>query len=241
MTLGIETPQDGSKLTFVRINSKGETKGDLVSVDYNPKELAFSKKVNFADIAIPGLDAPIIQFVRGDAETTSVSLLFDTSKKGMGAGAESVADRMKALYSLVKIDGDLHSPSLVRMTWGDQNIGTLRNGEQDTAPSNVFDAVVLNVDRKFVLFTASGIPVRGTLTMALREYCTVSDQIDAINLRSADHTRIYTVLAGDNLPGIANKKYGNPSFWRMIAQHNNIRHVRYLQPGLELELPPVVY
>ena len=40
----------------------------------------------FAEIAIPGLDAPLQQFVRGQAEKLTLDLFFDTTDNGMGRG-----------------------------------------------------------------------------------------------------------------------------------------------------------
>ncbi len=227
------------KLTFQRLNIDKSMRGDPVTVDYNPKELAFTKRANYADIAIPGLDVAPLQFVRGDAETVGFELLFDTTSHGMGDRAVPVIDKFKALYGLVKIDGDMHTPPIVRLSWGDKNIGYLPNAENETAHANVFDAVVLSVERKFLLFTSTGTPVRAVVTMALKEYRSVAEQVAAINFRSPDHTRIYTVMEGDNLPSIAAKKYSDPSYWRVIAEHNGIRNVRQLTPGSQLELPPL--
>ena len=38
--------------------------------------------MQFAEVAIPGLDAPIIQFVRGQSETLTLDLFFDSTEKG---------------------------------------------------------------------------------------------------------------------------------------------------------------
>ena len=48
-------------------SSGPRTDSDIIQVQFNPTELAFSKAAQLAEIAIPGLDAPIQQFVRGQA------------------------------------------------------------------------------------------------------------------------------------------------------------------------------
>lgn len=237
--LNTQDTSNADKLTFQRLNIDKSMRGEAVTVDYNPTEMMFAKKVNYADIAIPGLDTAPMQFVRGEAETLSLQLLFDTTAGGMGEDATPVTEQFSALYGLVKIDGDLHTPPIVRISWGDKNIGYLPNAEEGTAHANVFDAVVLGVDRKFLLFTAKGTPVRATLSMSFKEYRSVQEQVEAINFRSPDHTRTYTVVSGDNLPLIAAQKYGDPALWRVIAEHNKIRNVRTLSPGTVLELPPL--
>ena len=46
---------------------------------FNPTEYKLSKANTFAEIAIPGLDSPPLQWIRGGAETLSMELLVDTS------------------------------------------------------------------------------------------------------------------------------------------------------------------
>ena len=46
---------------------------------FNPTEYQISKANTFAEIPIPGLETPLIQYVRGDSEKLSVEALVDTS------------------------------------------------------------------------------------------------------------------------------------------------------------------
>ena len=56
-------------------------------MQYNPTEYTLDKQVTLGEVAIPGLDAPLQQFVRGNAEKLTLDLFFDTTEHGMGAGA----------------------------------------------------------------------------------------------------------------------------------------------------------
>ena len=51
----------------------------LVPVRFNPTEYQIQKQNSFADINIPGLETPPIQFIRGSAEKLTTELLVDTS------------------------------------------------------------------------------------------------------------------------------------------------------------------
>lgn len=233
-----------AKLTFQRLDlQKNEADSDPVTVPYNPTEYGFSKSAQFADIAIPGLDAPVLQFVRGDAETLSLELFFDsTEQRGTGTevqGLSSEDDPMakaEELYQLVKIDGELHTPPLVRVTWGNA-FPAPHLGEGGSGPPT-FDCVVVSVDRRFTLFNPDGVPLRATLSLQLREYRTMEEQLRELNLQSTDHTRVHVVERGENLPLIAYDAYGDPGRWSLIAKHNDLAQVRELAPGTVLELPP---
>ncbi len=227
-----------AKLSFQKLDHSKNTIGDPIEVAYNPAELNFGQAANYADINIPGIDAPILQFVRGSTETLSLELFFDSTENGTGSSADSVTELVDPFYQLVKISGDLHTPPLVRVVWGEHFPG-LRN-DQSVRPVPAFDCVVVSCNRKFILFSPEGTPLRAVVTLALREYRTLEEQLQALNLQSADHTRVHIVQEGENLPLIAYQAYGKASNWRVIAEANDISDARQLIAGSVLSLPPTV-
>jgi nucleoid-associated protein YgaU len=227
-----------AQLSFQRISPAGKDIGSPMLLSYAPTELAFSKAATFADVAIPGLEQPVLQFVRGEAETLSMELFFDsTGLGGTGAGAVAVTDEVEAFHRLVAVSGALHAPPLVRVLWGENFPGTAM-GESENAGRS-FTAVVTSVARRFTLFNPEGKPLRATVSVALKHYATIADQIAAINYQSADHTRIHVVTEGETLPLIAHDAYADARRWRIIAEHNDLSQVRDLAPGTRLELPPL--
>ncbi len=225
------------ELSFQKVDSRGAKIDDPMTVKYAPAELTFAKAAQFAEVAIPGLELPLLQFVRGDATTLSMDLFFDSTEGGTGAAALPVTDEVEKFHKLVSIKGDLHHPPLVRVTWGD-NFPGASFGEADQAGQS-FTAVVLSVSRRFTLFNPDGKPLRAVVSVSLKQFATVADQVLAINYQSADHTRLHVVQEGENLPLIAYDAYGDARKWRVIAQHNDLADVRRLTPGATLELPPL--
>lgn len=225
-------------LTFQKIKPDGKTTGPPIEVEYAPGEMAFTKAMQFADVAVPGLELPLVQFVRGDAETLSLELFFDSTADGTGGAAVAVTEKVAQFQKLVAIDGDLHTPPLVVVTWGEDFPGPAM-GKIET-PAQEFRAIVLSVTRRFTLFNPDGKPLRATVSVSLKQYATMQEQIAAINFQSADHSRTHVVTEGETLPLIAHDAYADAGLWRVIADHNNLADVRHLTPGLELELPPLV-
>ncbi|SRR5690606_31460730 len=224
------------KMIFQRLDLTKRPVGEPVEVQFNPTEYGLSKGAQFAEVAIPGLDSPVLQFVRGDSERLTLELFFDTTDDGTGLDAVSVTEKVDPFYRLVKIDSEMHAPPIVRVTWGEHFPGNTAGSSSSTAP--VFDAVVESADRKFTLFNAAGTPLRATVTLSLREYKTLEEQLQELNLQSADHTKVHVVRQGENLPQIAYAVYQDPTRWRLIAEHNGILNPRRLTPGQVLELPP---
>ena len=227
-----------AKLTFQPLDHTKKPHGDAFEVNYNPPELSFTKTATYADINIPGLDAPLLQFVRGSTETLNLELFFDSTENGTADAATPVSSLVDNFYRLVKISGTLHTPPLLRIFWGEHFPG-LRNDQSKRAVP-AFDCIVTSCTRKYTLFNPDGVPLRAIVTLAVREYRTLEEQLQALNLQSSDHTRIHVVQQGENLPLIAYMAYGNAASWRLIAETNQLTNVRSPAPGTVLTLPPTV-
>lgn len=228
------------KATFQRIRPSGAPLGEPFPVSYNPTEFTFNKSVQIAEITIPGLDAPLLQFVRGQTETLTLDLFFDSTEKGAGQGATPVTLETDKFYQLLRIDGELHAPAVLYFAWGDRGFpgSSYEAGYASQRRANGFKCIVDSVRQRFTLFSPEGVPLRATLTVTLKEYKTLQDQIQQLNLRSSDQTKTHVVQQGETLARIAAADYDDPVAWRAIADHNGLDDPLSIAPGQLLELPP---
>jgi nucleoid-associated protein YgaU len=239
------------KATFQRVNDNG-TLGAALPVSFNPTEYTLNKGAQLAEIPIPGLDSPILQFVRGQTETLSLDLFFDSTEKGVGDTAESVTKTTDQFYQLIKIEGTKHAPPIVFFSWGDAFPGqrpyALGAGDSGgggrgnrsgggAQQRHGFKCVVESVRQRFTLFSTQGVPLRATLTVSLKEYKTLKEQVDELNKTSPDHTHSHVVQSGETLSQISWSIYNDPSQWRAIADANNLTDPLALQPGAVLTIP----
>jgi len=189
----------------------------VIPVQFNPTEYQLQKSNNFAEIAIPGLETPPVQYVRGNAHKLTAELLVDTSDT-----LEDVRKRhVTKLRDLLNINSDLHAPPIVRLVW---------DGE-------VFKGVVESLNITYTLFTPEGTPIRAKLNLTLMEYRSVEEQKKATPKFSPDVEKVYIVKRGDTLASVAASVYSDPTLWREIARNNEIMDPRRLPPGLILNLP----
>lgn len=197
----------------------------VITVQFNPPEYTIGKAAQIAEIAVPGIDAPILQFVRGQTRTLALELFFDTTRLGSSAArVQDVRSMTEPVAQLGRIQPKTHAPPRVTFIWG---LGLS------------FRAIVDNVQQKFTLFNPSGIPVRATLTVSFKEYKTLEEQLQQLNLQSADHSKVRMVRRRDTLARIAFEEYGDASMWRLIADANaeQLTDLRRLQPGMQLRVP----
>lgn len=214
--------------------TKGEVKAALevlvpksaqrsIPLKFNPTQYQIQKQNNFAEIAIPGLESPPLQFIRGGATKLSLDVLLDTSDD-----LEDVRRKYTDhLLGLLKPVEDFHAPPIVRFVWD----GDKRNKQLG------FRGVLTSVNIQFVLFTPEGVPIRAKASLSLTEYRPVEITVRDMGLESSDFGKRYMVRAGDSLASIAAREYRDPGKWRVIAEHNDIRDPRRIEPGRELSLP----
>lgn len=212
---------------------------ETIDVQVNPTELAFDKGVQLAEIAIPGLDSPLLQFVRGQNERLTLELFCDTTEDGMGAGATSVTTQTDRVYQLVKIEPTRHAPPVCTFLWNAAFPGADLSASLGSQLRYGFRCVVESVRQRFTLFSPEGVPLRAILNMTLREYKTLDEQLDQLNLSSPDRTHTHLVQRGETLAGIAARHYRRPAEWRRIADVNRLYDPRRLIPGALLTVPPI--
>ncbi|WP_031202361.1 LysM peptidoglycan-binding domain-containing protein [Mesorhizobium sp. LSJC269B00] len=193
------------------------------SAQFNPTEYSLERGANFAEIAIPGLEEPILQFIHGNSQRLSLELLLDASKID---SAVDVAALANDLQRLARILPERHAPPRLKIIWGTHL---------------ALKAIAENVQCRFTLFSESGEPIRARVTLALRSYRTLGEQLRELNLQSPDHSKTHCVRSGDSLALIAYQAYGNHALWREIADANPeaIADPLRLVPGTMLKIRPL--
>jgi len=194
-----------------------EIKGPI-EVLFNPEQYSIEKSNQFASMAIPGRESPVIQFVRGEAETLSLDIFFDTYTYHNG---EDVRNYTEKIAALLKIQGNTHAPPVCTFNWGPL----------------IFTGIIERISKRFTMFKEDGVPVRATLTLTFRQYSSVEEP----KLSSPDRTKRRIVKDGDSLWNFAALEYGDPSKWKIIASANDeiIENPRLLASGTEIKVPPL--
>ena len=207
----------GPNRAYLEILVPSGVKDPIIPLRFNPPEYQLQKSNNFAEIGIPGLESPPIQFVRGASEKLTTELLVDTSDT-----LEDVRIKfVNKLRDLMNLNGELHAPPIVRLVWD----------------GPVFTGVLESLNVTYVLFTPQGIPLRAKLSVTLKEYRPAALQTRRTPTFSPDFEKSYVAKRGDTFSSIASAVYRDPSYWREIARANGVKDPRRLDPGTVLTIP----
>lgn len=205
---------------------------EQIEVQFNPEEYIVNKDVNFAQTAVPGLSAPIIQFVNGNMQTLEMELLVDTyeehrnGSRVLNQAGEDVRTVTRTITGLMDIDPASHAPPVLIFTWG-----------QDFS----FTCVLARASQRFILFRPDGTPVRARLQVTFNQFNNTDLEAKETKRETADFSRLYVVGQGENLSTIAGRIYGNSILWRPIALRNAIDDPKSLPIGKRLFVPPLPF
>ena len=189
-----------------------------VPVMFNPPEYQLQKTNQFVEVGIPGLGSSLLQFVRGTAQTLTMTLFFDTSDSGLDVRLHTAL-----LLALTDLNPTTHAPPALLFVWG----------------SLAFPCVLESVTQRFTRFNAAGLPLRAELDVSLKGRDLLADLLGSIPLLSADKAKRYVGREGDTLAGIAARECDDPRRWREIARANGIDNPLVLKPGTDLLVPRI--
>ena len=191
----------------------------VVPLHFNPAEYKLVKENTFAEIPIPGLESPPLQYVRGGAQVLTMDLVVDTSDELTSVKTKYVDTIANCLLKNKK----LHAPPILDFVWAQQ----------------VFRGVLQSLDVTYVLFHIDGKPLRAKLAVKLKEYRPVEIQLKDPD-SSPDVEKRYVVRSGETLSSIASAVFRDPALWRELAVSNGITDPRRVAPGTILVVPRLI-
>lgn len=140
-----------AKLTII-----GLDKGGPVQAQYNPKEVGIDKSVPWQKAPTSTGDQPELTFTSAEGRSMSFELFFDTYEKGTDVHASHVS-KLLELAMVMEPNGseEKKRPTRVQVIWG--------NG----LPA--FEGVIESIGTKYTMFLPSGVPVRATCSVKIKE------------------------------------------------------------------------
>ncbi len=204
-------------------NTPGPERG-RVRLHFNPESVSVGKQASWDRSRAPSNgEAAGAQFVGAQPRTMTLEVFLDA-----GDHRSDVQEQVEKLLDCCAPTGRSTttkpaSAPWVRLEWG-------------RSRTTAFLAVVTRVDATYTRFAHDGAPLRATCSVTLEE---VGGSTPRQNPTSGGDGPVGThrVVAGDTLPGLAWRAYGDPTRWRAIARANDLDDPAGVAPGTLLVLP----
>ena len=194
-----------------------------IDFQFNPKELTLSKSAKWSRKAQKGSKkSDVPQFTGSEPSKLALEMFLDATD----TQDDRVVKTVEQLFACCVPTDESHQKKKGSPPWVVFHWGGLTS----------FTAFVSSVSVKYTLFTPGGLPIRATATVNIEE---IAGEQQGQNPTSGGLAArsVHTVVAGDTLQSIAWREYGDPSFWRVIAERNGIDDPMRLPAGTALLVP----
>lgn len=198
----------------------------------NPEDYKLNYKVKYdCQPAASGSDGKQQKFQSVAPEELSFKFLFDDTgiidgdwRNILKKPNSGVFDEVKKFRELlVRYYGDSHQTKSLVLVWGNL----------------IFKGRVVDLSIEYKLFNSNGEPIRAVANVKFVGSIEENKNEALKKKSSPDLTHILRVKAGDTLPLMCKKVYGDPKYYLQVANVNGLGNFRRLVPGMELVFPPI--
>ena len=191
----------------------------------NPETYTLEYKVKTAEGQGQGTSGAQSKFVYILPGELTYEFLFDNTGVIDGkANKDGVFEQVKHFRDmLTAYQGSSHEPYHLKLVWGNL----------------IFKGRAIELSITYKLFNPDGQPIRAVAKVKFKGSIEEKKRIAQENRQSTDLTHLREVRAGDTLPLMCHRIYGDPKYYLQVAAANNLSNFRALIPGIKLLFPPI--
>ncbi len=196
---------------------------DTFTTLLNPENFSINYEVEYKEEDGEGSSLPNLSYQKTKLSDLEVKFLLDSTGI-INSSNEDVTTQVNKFKKLVyTYNGDKHRPNFVKIVWG----------------ALLFKGVLTKMKVDFKLFKPNGDPLRAEITASFKNTRPVDFVVRKENKSSPDLTHIRTVKAGDTLPLMCYRIYGQSKYFLEVAKVNKLLNFRKLVAGQEIFFPPI--
>ena len=189
----------------------------------NPESFSQQFKTTYDPTKATDTAGRVLRYVTIEPQTVSFNFFLDAT--GVIDGIDSVADEIKKFRTVAyEFNGAIHSPNYLHLIWG---------------KSLDFKCRLTSLGIDYLLFDPDGTPLRAKLTVSLTQFLSADELARLANKTSPDLTHARIAVAGDTLPLMCYRIYGDSRYYLEVARYNDLTDFRTLRPGTRVIFPPL--
>lgn len=195
-----------------------------ISAMINPANYSLSYTAQYA-LSEESASSEPTQIFKGMGQSDfNLDLLVDGTGIIPIPNAATVDAYIALLTNLIfSYQGNVHRPNFLKITWGNL----------------VYRGVCTSITTNYKLFNSDGTALRAEIKLVIAQSLDFKTKKQKAKKTSPDLTHIRTVKAGDTLPMMAYRIYGDSSYYMEVARLNGLSSIHAIRPGDELYFPPL--
>ncbi len=208
---------------FKKIDCNESDKVREFTVMFNPSTYSQKYEIDYDTQQGAGTTGNTQKFGSIKPKDYTFELMFD----GTGTSSEKVDVSQVLddfLTTTAKMDGDIHRPLFLKLSWGDL----------------IVKCVLKSADITYILFSPDGKPIRAKVNAAFSENIPEEVRVAEEGKSSPDLTHQRQVKAQDYITLMSDKLYGDFKYYVNVAKANNLNNFRKLETGNNIKFPPLV-
>jgi hypothetical protein len=219
LILSFESSQDAES------GGKAEAKAWVESL-INPESYTIDYKLKFSESGQgQGTSGRQLKYEYTEPEEMTFEFLFDNTGIINNKKTDSIVeDIIKFKKVLIQYQGNSHEPPHIKLLWGENSI---------------FKGRATEISIAYKLFKPDGTPIRAVARVKFKSSIEEQKRAATEDRKSADLTHFVRVKAGETLPLLCYRIYGDPKYYLTVARTNGLDNFRYLIPGTNLLFPPI--
>lgn len=188
----------------------------------NPNEITLAYEMEYDAAQGSGTTGSRMNFKK--VKPGDLSLTFFIDGTGANGSPIDVQERVEQFQTITGYNGNIHRPNYLKVNWG-----TLQ----------VKRCVLKSASIAYKLFKSDGVPLRAVITATFTDSTDDQTRVALAQDQSPDLTHVRLVTAGDTLPAMCFRVYGDPHFYLEVARVNGIDNFTKLVPGTRVFFPPL--
>lgn len=205
----------------------------------NPAQFTEETNISYIQCQAPGTSGVQLQFDKIVPSDFTLDLILDATglledktpvadftslitSLSLRPKPESIKSQVERLKKVMHYDGDIHGVYYLELKWGNLS----------------FKCNITKLSITYTVFRPSGVPLRAKVQATFKQFQEDELREKTDSNHSPDLTHVRTVKAGDTLPLMTHRIYGDFSYYLEVARVNKLKNYRDLTPGMKLIFPP---
>ncbi len=199
-----------------------------IECSFNPTDYTLTQTVDVPGVPSPHVEGGNQQYGGTGAMVFTTNLFFDAYSEARGDVTPKITtllNWMKPTRSSTSSPDGRASPPLVQFKW--------KNPQLDQIRGFLTSSTV-----RYTLFRTDGTPIRAEVAITITAQANETPPPNPTS-HAAHSRRIHQVIEGDTLQSVAYRELGKATYWRSIAELNDIDDPMRLPAGTMLLIPSV--